>query len=109
MDGEFTLDKVNFKLTHFSGKLLFVRNHTYCMIQIQSMEMRFSIIPLSVRLTGVYCSLKQITHLLAVADAFLFKAQLPLQVLNDGIFRVLDLGVAYDPWCAGVLAQEPAV
>lgn len=86
------------------------------------MEMRFSIrFLLSVRVRDVYWSLNHVnpslfysephpqTHLLAVADAFLFKAQLPLQVLNDGIFRVLDLGVAHEPWRAGVLTQEPAV
>lgn len=36
------------------------------------------------------------THLLPVADSLLFEAQLPLQVLDDGVLGSLDVGVGGD-------------
>lgn len=36
------------------------------------------------------------THLLTVADALLFEAQLSFQVLDDGVLRSLDVGVGGD-------------
>lgn len=75
--------------THHQQRLNKIRLHVSVRLRIRKRRFTYTVGDFS---AGFWFSFGDTcTHLLAVADALLFEAQLPLQILDDGVLGSLNV------------------